>query len=107
MDRLHGGIDSVDPGAHDGDMKYISQVTIEQARLISADKRLASYDVEFIDATTWGDGVAPITNLPRSAALPPGAISFNMLSTSDSIYVWHLHVRRSHSTTSSLHERVN
>ncbi len=33
-------------------MKHISQATIEQATLISADRRLAPYDIEFIDATT-------------------------------------------------------
>ncbi len=34
------------------DRLLIAQATIEQATLISADRRLASYDIEFIDATT-------------------------------------------------------
>ncbi len=34
------------------DRLLIAQATIEQATLISADTRLAAYDVEFIDATT-------------------------------------------------------
>ncbi len=33
------------------DRLLIAQATIEQATLISADKRLAAYDVEFVDAT--------------------------------------------------------
>jgi PIN domain nuclease of toxin-antitoxin system len=34
------------------DPLLVAQATIEQATLISADKRLAAYDIEFIDATT-------------------------------------------------------
>jgi PIN domain nuclease of toxin-antitoxin system len=34
------------------DRLLVAQATIEQATLISADKRLAAYDIEFIDATT-------------------------------------------------------
>ena len=33
------------------DRLLIAQATIEHATLISADRRLASYDIEFIDAT--------------------------------------------------------
>lgn len=34
------------------DRLLVAQATIEQATLISADRRLAAYDIEFIDATT-------------------------------------------------------
>jgi PIN domain nuclease of toxin-antitoxin system len=33
------------------DRLLVAQATIEQATLISADRRLAAYDIEFIDAT--------------------------------------------------------
>jgi PIN domain nuclease of toxin-antitoxin system len=34
------------------DRLLVAQATIEQATLISADRRLAAYNIEFIDATT-------------------------------------------------------
>ena len=34
------------------DRLLVAQATIEHATLISADRRLAAYDIEFIDATT-------------------------------------------------------